>query len=268
MKKIICITISVILLSTSGLAVTNEIQELVGKTKIDNLTQAEAFRSIKDVKGYYSSVKKLINHHKDKAKDVSSRNELRKIMRTLMKKDNCAYDYEARGVFYENEIAKTLSKEMSSCKSDYVENLLLLANYIGHVRGEMIPNFKWLTVYANVSPPPSGVPGMLIFSGMNPDVIPDPEIRKKYLERIEKNNQNNRTNSRQSLFEDANRRHTRELLKHIEKAFIHSERDMDLLLECVIAARLSQEEIELICKKLDLNGNERKVLCDYEKHYI
>ncbi len=265
MKNIIYNTIIFFLLNTSGFAATNENQKSNEEKKIKTMTQIEDLWTEQKIGKYYSHIKDVISYHKDKAKEVSSRNELKKIMKTLMEKDNCAKDYDARGVFYESETAKALWKKMDCSESDYVENVVFLASYVGYVRGEMIPNFKWLPVTANVPPPftHSDIPGWIRFSGMNPNAIPDPEIRKEYLERIEENSQNNRMNERQFTVENASKWHTMELLKHLKTAFVHSERDMNLLLECVKVARLNEEEIESVCKKLNLNENERKTLCGY-----
>jgi hypothetical protein len=62
------------------------------------------------------------------------------------------------------------------------------------------PNWKWLTVYANVGPP-DGTPNAT--SGMNPDAITDPFLKQGYLDIIKQNQNNNLKNSQQSCLRAA-----------------------------------------------------------------
>jgi hypothetical protein len=67
--------------------------------------------------------------------------------------------------------------------------------YVEKLDKSIDPNWKWIPVYANVGPP-SGTPNAA--SGMNPEVIDDPKLKKQYLDSIKKNQNNGLINSQQS----------------------------------------------------------------------
>jgi hypothetical protein len=89
--------------------------------------------------------------------------------------------------------------------SDKIKSLNLLQDnepiltaidlYAKKLNNAIDPNWKWLTVYANVGPPP-GTPNAA--AGMDPEAINDPKFKKEYLNLIHQNQNNNLTNIQQS----------------------------------------------------------------------
>lgn len=67
---------------------------------------------------------------------------------------------------------------------------------------EIIEGYVWQPVYSNVSPP-LGTPNAA--SGMNPDAIKDPELKRQYLDNIEQNQLRNLQNRRQRDLHTARR---------------------------------------------------------------
>lgn len=90
-------------------------------------------------------------------------------------------------------------------RSEIVKNVKLVTQedialtaidlYVGKLEKSIDPNWKWIPVYANVGPPP-GTPNAA--SGMNPEAIADPKLKKQYLDLIKKNQNNGLINSQQS----------------------------------------------------------------------
>ena len=82
-------------------------------------------------------------------------------------------------------------------------NAGVLSEFLGKVRGEMIPGYMPKKVTANVMPPvdTTGRDGPRI-SGMDPDAIKDPAAREHYIQAIRENSLNNACNTRQSMLSD------------------------------------------------------------------
>ncbi len=74
-------------------------------------------------------------------------------------------------------------------------NALILSEYLGLIRTEIIANFRPLWVSANVAPPRNA--GQFVMAGMNPDAITDPVVRAEYVEAKKQNRRYGMINTRQ-----------------------------------------------------------------------
>ena len=79
-------------------------------------------------------------------------------------------------------------------------SLISIDRFLTKLNGAIDSNWKSLPVSANVIPP-SGTPNAA--AGMNPDAIADPLLKKKYLELIKKNQDNNLKNGQQRALRDS-----------------------------------------------------------------
>lgn len=125
-------------------------------------------------------------------------------------------------------------------------NVLLLSEYLGKIRKEIVPNFKSKRIVANVSPP-AGTPGM---AGMSPEAIKDPIARAKYEASIRENQENNLMNSRQAELRSIEREMLKPIIDYIIETFHAGDISSALFTECINYASFNDKEKEAIVSKV------------------
>ncbi len=233
MGRLPMIILLAVVLSATGHATTNN-------SNMTSLAYAETIWKEGSIDDYYATIDLLIMNDTDTLKIKS----LRRAMILLMPKDNYKFDYNADGIISQMKIADVLFSHIESSQQDHLSNLLILSEFIGHVRSELINDFEPLTVYANVPPPE----GFLGWSGMNPDAIKDPKIRAEYKSSIEKNSQNNRINKRQHLLTKIDRSYSKRFIQQATETLrmYDLEGKQLILKEWATSANLSEMEIATI----------------------
>ena len=120
-------------------------------------------------------------------------------------------------------------------------NGTLLAQYLGHIRSEQIPDFKPLLVFKNIMPP--GVPpGQLAIAGMDPNGISDPVARSNYLRAIQLNGEKALTNARQSTLGQIENIVSRRILNHMISTIQQTHVPPALVAQWMDSAKLNEEE--------------------------
>ena len=126
----------------------------------------------------------------------------------------------------------------------------LLAQYLGHVRSEIIPNFKPQRVFANVMPP-AVPPGQMAVSGMDPNDISDPVARSNYVRAIQVNKENSVANTRQSLLGGIESQLSRRIVDHMIFTIQQSQVTPTLVTQWMDSAKLNDQERKEVKAALD-----------------
>ena len=115
-------------------------------------------------------------------------------------------------------------------------NGTVLALYLGHIRSQRMPNFKWLPVLANIMPP-ARYP-----QGVSPDAISDPLVKSNYLKALQRNHENAFTNSKQRLLASINSTVSSPIVAHMIRTIQKGDVPSTLVGKWMDSANLNDEE--------------------------
>ena len=197
---------------------------------------------------YYVLSAKLSVDMKSNKATVNLNKTAAKLFENLISKES---DPKKVGT-YDLDAMRKLAPYLTSHDDVTVEerrlNAQLLCRYLGKIRKEMIPNYKSKPYFANVSPP-QGMKQMA-FAGMNPETIKDPIMRAKYKTAIQENQDNARSNVRQSALKTSDLLVREDVVDYITKTFNAEDMSSSDFTECIKNAELTTREREELIKRV------------------
>lgn len=181
---------------------------------------------------------------------------LTRLFEALLSKANEVPKTSTDDLFTMQKVASHLLSNANVFDDDRRVTVQLLSRYLGEIRKEIVRDYERKAVILNVSPPP-GVSGM-VFSGMDPEAIRDPDGRAKYKAAIRENQENNSANTRQVVLRNIDGEVRESIMAYMIAAFETEGSSSALAAECIKNARLTEKERKKIESKLG-TMNDKKV---------
>ena len=139
----------------------------------------------------------------------------RRLLESLLSRTARPPEIRADDLFIMHLLAGYVVCDIALPPDERRRNAQVLCMFLGEVRKERVPNFKWRIVTMNVAPP-LGVAGPF---GMDPKAIDDPVARAKYEEAIRENQRNAIWNMRQQKLQEIDRYLRKPIIVYVAKAF-------------------------------------------------